>query len=125
MSVWDTVMSDTVGTVYRATTGKVDPWTTNEINQNAAQDISNASIPVGGTQPTISVDDALAQIQQQTAAVEANQPKNICGVTSADFNAWQCLTQSIPAWALWVGGGILVLILLGDLAPWARLAEGD
>ncbi len=61
MSNWyDTVLSNTVGLAYRATTGKVDPWTLNELHDDLNSGIKQALGP----------DATDAEIAQaQTAAV--------------------------------------------------------
>ncbi len=66
MSVFDSVMSDTVGVVYRATTGSVDPWTKNQIAQQQAADVVKASTDASDPTalPTVSPEDAASQAQQ-------------------------------------------------------------
>jgi hypothetical protein len=51
-------MSDTVGVVYRATTGSVDPWSKQELVDQEASGIVQASAG------TITPEDAAAQAQQ-------------------------------------------------------------
>jgi hypothetical protein len=63
MSLFDTIMSDTVGVAWRAASGTLDPWSVNEINQENAQNVVQAS---GGT---ISQQQALQQSQQDTQTV--------------------------------------------------------
>ena len=55
MSAWDTFMADTVGVVYRAGTGNVDPWTENELVSNA----TDANVAAG-------MDPATAATQAQS-----------------------------------------------------------
>jgi len=57
-SFFNTLSADTVGVVWRAATGTVDPWTKNELVAQNATDLVNAS---GGT---LSASDALAQAQK-------------------------------------------------------------
>jgi hypothetical protein len=128
-------MSDTVGVVYRATTGKPDPWTINEINHNHAQDILNGTRATGGSDlPPQSAeeqavyDQALAQQAGDTEGAIASQPKNSCSVTSSDFSLGACIKSDfamVPTWVWWVGGGLIALLILGELAPYVRLFERD
>lgn len=66
MSWFDTAMSDTVGVVYRAGTGSIDPWTKNQIAEQEAADIVKASTDASdpNAQPTVTPEDAAAQAQQ-------------------------------------------------------------
>lgn len=76
MGLWDTVMSDTVGVLYRAGTGKVDPWTQNEITDQAVSDCVKA----GGNQA-----DCQAQQSQTVSDVINSQPS---------LSWWQAFNQS-------------------------------
>lgn len=66
MSWFDTAMSDTVGVVWRAGTGSVDPWTKQEQVDQEAADIVKASTDQTdpNAEPTITPEDAAAQAQQ-------------------------------------------------------------
>jgi hypothetical protein len=64
MSIFDSVMSDTVGVVYRATTGSVDPWTKQElVDQQTAAVVQASTDPTTGV-ASITPEDAAAQAQQ-------------------------------------------------------------
>jgi|SRR5215469_13025410 len=66
MGFFDTVMSDTVGVVYRGATGSVDPWTKDQQVQDETAAIVQASTnqEQPNAEPTISPEDAAAQAQQ-------------------------------------------------------------
>lgn len=122
----DTIMSDTVGVVYRAATGKVDPWTTAEINNQAAQAKVDAS---GGT---VSFDDALAQAQQDSTAIQSNQlswwqsaqksfgSDDGSGCTIANISGCVGFDLSWAPYVLAIGGVLVVLWILG---PYVGLLE--
>jgi hypothetical protein len=85
MSFFDTVLSDTVGPVWRAATGTVDPWTKAAIIDDSSDDLVKSS---GGT---ITKEQA---VQQQAAIVtnvltnQVGNPYNTPGgSTSADPSA--------------------------------------
>src|SRR5882672_3268675 len=62
MSFFDTLMSDTVGVVYRAATGSVDPWTAAEMADQAglAQQQAGGSYEAGYEQSQQATDSANA-----------------------------------------------------------------
>lgn len=62
-SIYDSVMSDTVGVLYRAGTGSVDPWTKAQIqNDEAAAIVSASTDPTNpNAQPTVTPDQAAEQ----------------------------------------------------------------
>lgn len=55
-SLYDTVMGDTVGVLWRAASGTVDPWTKDQIVQNNAQALVKAS--AGTMSPSQAQNDA-------------------------------------------------------------------
>jgi hypothetical protein len=75
MGWWNTVMSDTVGTIYRAGTGKVDPWTKAEIVQNA----TDQCVKAGG-------DPTTCQQQQQQTVDDT--------IASSNVSWWEAFNQS-------------------------------
>ena len=66
MGFFDSVMSDTVGVVYRGATGSVDPWTKDQQVQDESAAIVQASTDQTdpNATPTISAEDAAAQASQ-------------------------------------------------------------
>jgi hypothetical protein len=126
--IFDTMMSDTVGVVYRASTGKVDPWTTSEINNLAAQDAVSAS---GGT---LDYATALAQAQNSTGAILANQNISWWSAFNTAFNVDDgsgctftnikgCLPNVDLSWAPYILGGVVILGILWVLRPYVGLVE--
>jgi hypothetical protein len=71
MSFIDSVLSNTVGVAYRAYTGNVDPWTKQQIVDDTAAGIHNASL-TGGVDPLTGELIGYA-VDSSTAAAQANQ----------------------------------------------------
>jgi len=128
-SWFDTFMSDTVGVLYQAGTGKVDPWTQNQIDSQGAQDIASAS------NGTISYDDALASVQQQSQQLAANpsMPTWLDGAKAWWSAAWNddgsgCSLITNPAgcypsWLPYAALGLGAILLLWVLRPYVVAAE--
>lgn len=125
MSLFDTVMSDTVGTLYRAATGKVDPWTQNEITDNAVSDCIKA-----GGNPA----DCQTQQAATVGAVVNSQPSltwwqafqqtygtdngSGCGVT----NLGGCVPFD-PTYLPYIAVGVGALLLLWLIRPFVVAVE--
>jgi hypothetical protein len=144
MSLWDTVMSDTVGVAFRAATGNVDPWTKQElIDQEAAGNVAAGGDPVtsqaqaeadvtatlktftlGGddrigadpSQASVSIPSLRAELDTLHSAT--NDDGSGCGIT----NLAGCV-PTIPTWVYWLAGGVLALGALYVLAPYVGLAS--
>lgn len=115
MGLGDTLLSDTVGVAWRAATGTVDPWTKNEIVDQAAADYQQAGM---------SPDQATAQAQQDvTTTLETFKlgdaaAKNIGYLGDPNFTgadpsqAKEGITQSLHAAGSIVktGSGVILAI---------------
>lgn len=75
MSLFDTIMSDTVGKVWEAASGTVDPWT----KSNLIQEQTDAVIAAGG--------DAATAEAQATADVTAALSTTIDPVNGQQFSS--------------------------------------
>ena len=66
MSWFDSVMSDTAGVVFRATTGSVDPWTKNvQVQQETDAIVKASTDPTNpDATPTVTPEQAADQAQQ-------------------------------------------------------------
>src|SRR5713226_6243032 len=143
MGLFDTVMSDTVGVVFRATTGNVDPWTKQQIIDQATAD----QIKAGATPATAKanaeqiVNDSLKTFtlggDDKVGADPSQASLSIPSGTSMKY-AWESLTNDngegcgitnlggcvpeIPSWVKWVAVGGLVLGGLWLLRPYIGLA---
>lgn len=144
MSWYDTVMSDTAGVVFRAATGNVDPWTKQQIiDEEAASLTKNGTVDpataqaqaesdVNATLKTftlggddrVGADPSQASISVPSLRSEMGAFKSLtnddgsgCGIT----NLAGCFT--IPTWAYWAVGGVLVLGALYVLGPYVGLAS--
>lgn len=144
MSFFDAVMSDTVGTLYRAGTGNVDPWTKQQIIDDAAAeniqagadpataqaqaeaDVTNTlkTFSLGGDDPT-GADPSqttglrLPSTQAEKAAFHSltNDDGSGCGITNLNG----CIPD-IPSWVKWTAASVLVLAALYLLGPYVNLA---
>lgn len=143
MSFLDSVMADTAGVVYRAATGAVDPWTKQElIDQATAAQIKAGADPaqaaaqaeqdvtttlqtftLGGDDP-VGADPSQAHLSlpsgqalRDTANSLTNDDGSGCGIT----NLAGCLPV-IPTWAYWAAGGVAVVGVLWLLRPYVGLA---
>jgi hypothetical protein len=144
MSLFDTVMSDTVGVVYRAGTGNVDPWTKQQIIDDAAADnikagadpataqrqaeadVTNTlkTFSLGGDDPTGADPSQATGLRLPSTQAEKTALKSLtnddgsgCGLT----NLGGCFPE-IPTWAKWAAGGVVVLGVLWLLRPYVGLA---
>lgn len=142
MSFLDTVMSDTVGVGYRAVTGNVDPWSKQEIIDQATADqikagadpataAANAQADVDATLQdfTLGGDDKVGADPSQSSGLNVpsfqaikdtvksatNDNGSGCGIT----NLGGCF--QIPTWAYWAAGGVAVLGVLYVLGPYVGL----
>jgi hypothetical protein len=75
MSWWDTVKANTIGTVYSAWTGNVDPYTVAQIKQDTAADITQAGQGLSPQQVKAQQDAAARTIDATLNVNEAN-PNN-------------------------------------------------
>lgn len=139
MSLYDEVMSDTVGVLWRATGGAiggstdpVDPWTTKILADQHAQDILNATRGTAGT-PQADVgpqNDAEQKIYDQAYqdslgdTDSANQAANerprcdLISIVKGDNTVSSCYP-----WLPWVAGGLGILVVLYILGPYVGLLE--
>lgn len=144
-SLYDSVMSDTVGTVFRAATGNVDPWTKQQlVDQETAQQVAAGVDPATAAQQansdvtgvlstyTMGGDDKIGADPSQASGINipsktalgaafkslGNDDGTGCGIT----NLGGCI-PTIPSWVKWAVAGVLVLGGLYILAPYAGLAS--
>jgi hypothetical protein len=143
MSLYDSIMSDTVGVVYRGATGNVDPWTKQEIVDNeaasqiqagadpaTAQDNAEANVTATLQDFTLGGDDrvgadpsqasiSLPSLQSLLTAAKSvsNDNGSGCGIT----NLGGCF--QVPSWVMWAGAAALALGALYVLAPYVGLAD--
>lgn len=116
MSMLNTFMADTAGVVYRAGTGKVDPWTQQELIDQAT-----AAYTQAGMDPTMAATQAATDIQTTAASSNVSwldAAKTTFGSAFTD-NGSGCgivnLGGCVPPWIVWVaiaGGAILLLWVL-------------
>lgn len=143
MGLFDTFMSDTVGLVWRASTGSVDPWTKQEIiDQGVAADIQAGADPdqarqeqtqvVTDTLKTFSLgggDPVGADPSQAKLSLPSLQAiKDALGSLTKDNGSGCGLTNlggcvQIPSWVWWVGGGLAALLILNTLGPYVGLLK--
>jgi hypothetical protein len=144
MSFLDTIMSDTVGVAYRAATGSVDPWTKQElIDQAAADNIKAGADPataqaqaeadvtstlstftLGGDDP-VGADPSQAKLSipsGQSMSDTFNSLTNDNGTGCGITNLAGCL-PTVPTWAKFAVGGVAVLGVLWLLRPYIGLAN--
>ena len=141
MSVIDSVLGDTIGVVWRASTGTVDPWTKQEIIDNGTQSNIQAGMdPTTAAQQSESdVTDTLSSFtlggSDQTGA-DPSQAKLALPSYTALQDTWQSLTNDdgsgcgvtnlggcFPSWLPYVVIGVGVLAVLWVLRPYAELLE--
>ncbi len=138
MSWFDTAMSDTVGVVWRAGTGTVDPWTKAQIVDQEAADLQKAQ----GTTDQFTADQAAEQAATDVGSslstftlggddpIGADPSQATLRIPSSQAykKTWQSLTNddgtgcgitniagcvTIPSWAWWVAGGVAALAVIG------------
>lgn len=124
MSMFDTFMADTVGVVYRAGTGKVDPWTKQELADAAAADLVRAGMTPEAAQTqaekdteatTASSNVSYADAARTTFGSAFSDNGSGCGIT----NIGGC----VPPWVAWAAVGVGVLVVLYVLGPYVGLFE--
>jgi len=145
MSLFDTFMSDTVGVVYRAGTGNVDPWTKQElIDQETAGNVAAGGDPVSSaTQAeadvtstlktfTLGGDDRVGADPSQTTGINlpshqalkdtfqslTNDDGSGCGIT----NLAGCFPE-VPSWLPYAVIGVGIAGVLWLLRPYIGLAN--
>jgi hypothetical protein len=106
-SLYCTLMSDTVGVLYRAASGTVDPWTKNQIVCNETQ-----SLIAAGASPS----DAAMQAQNDATGTLTTNPGGgadpsqfWCGLKKSASSAFD-LTGNLGKTILFVGIGAVLLI---------------
>ena len=125
----NTFGSDTLGTVYRAATGKVDPWTQN-LQESQAYD---AVIAAGGTpeQAQAALDSIAPTATSSPASGQSNSSllgswfSNLstdngtgCSIIT---NPGGCVPASV--WYALLAGGVLIILYV--LGPYVGLLERD
>lgn len=145
MSLYDSFMADTVGLAYRAGTGNVDPWTKQQIVDDAAAsniaagadpataqaqaeaDVTNTlkTSTLGGDDP-VGADPSqttglrIPSLQSEKTAVKSltNDNGSGCGLT----NLGGCVPE-IPSWVKWAAAGVVALGALYVLGPYVGLVS--
>ena len=73
MGLLDSILSNTVGVAYRATTGNVDPWTVDQQKQDVAAAVAQASGPnADPAQVAIAQAQAQAEIDAELMSAHAH-----------------------------------------------------
>jgi hypothetical protein len=142
-SLYDSVMSDTVGVLFRAGTGNVDPWTKQQlIDQAAADQVAAGADPATAQAQaeedvtdtlksfTLGGDDRVgADPSQASLSLPSGQSLKTalyslthdtgdgCGIT----NLGGCI--KIPSWVFYVAGAAGVLAVLYILGPYVGLLK--
>lgn len=128
MGLFDTIMSDTVGVVYRAASGKVDPWTKNEIVQNAVSDCVKA----GGDpndcqqqqQQTVDTTLATSNVSWWQATKDIfNNPDDGSGCSITNIKGCVPLPDIDLSWVPYALAGLGVIALLWVLRPYVVAVE--
>ena len=144
MSMFDTFMSDTVGVAFRAATGSVDPWTKQELIDNAAadqvkagadpataqaqaeQDVTDtlSSFTLGGDDP-VGADPSQAKLSIPSGQSMSDTFKSLtndngtgCGIT----NLAGCM-PTLPTWTKFAAAGVIVIGVLWLIRPYVGLAN--
>jgi hypothetical protein len=127
VSIFDTVMSDTVGVVYRAATGKPDQWTIAEIADEAAK----AQMQASGGKIDYDTAYAAALVQAQSVADQSSATTSwwdIAKQTYFNDNGTGCGISNMggcyPSWFPYVVVGGVFILLLWVLRPYVELADG-
>lgn len=124
MSVFDSIMSDTVGTVYRAATGKVDPWTQSELTDQATQSYVQA-----GMTPEAAASQAAQDIQTTISSASStwlDAAKTTFGSAFHDDGSGCGITNlggCFPSWFPYVVIGAGVIFVLWLLRPYVEILE--
>jgi hypothetical protein len=86
MSLLDSVLGDTVGTLWSAASGTVDPWTKQSLIDDEASELVQAS---GGN---VSLQDATAEAQND---VTAGLSQTSDGVSADPSNFWGAIAPNL------------------------------
>lgn len=143
MSLYDSFMSDTAGVLFRAATGNVDPWTKQQIiddaaaaNERAGMDPATAqttaesdvtttlkTFTLGGDDRT-GADPSQASLSLPSGRSLADAFHSLthddgsgCGIT----NLGGCI--QIPSWVWYAAGGVGILAILYILGPYVGLLK--
>jgi hypothetical protein len=127
LNLWDSIASNTLGVVYRAYTGNVDPWTLNQIKADTAAGIGKASgdsadpgvIAYRQQQAGAEIDTALRTIDahpDQSAGLPRIPGLGVVG--SPEFLA---KLQKIVLWTI-AGGAVLSIAYFGFI--YSRTIKG-
>lgn len=140
MSIFDTVLSDTIGVPFRAVTGNVDPWTKAELIDDAAaaqvaagadpataQATADAAVTAQLKTFTLGGSDRVgADPSQATFSLPSSRALGDafhtddgsgCGLT----NVAGCLPD-VPSWVYWAAGAAGIAAVLWLLRPYIGLA---
>lgn len=108
MNVFDEVMADTVGVVYRAATGKPDPWTIALLQQDQVAGVVGA-----GGSPAAAAAQAAQDVPAAINSSPATQGGFIWGAQSAlGLQPGSSLPSFSSSTALEYGVIILILLIL-------------
>ncbi len=122
----NTFLADTAGVVYRAASGKVDPWTKAELIDEATSNYIRAGMDPATAQGQAATDISTtadsSNVSYGAAAsgtlknlFSGGDPSQPCGVTN--------LGACVPTWVPWAVVGFGVLLVLYVLAPYVGLAD--
>jgi hypothetical protein len=122
-SLFNSFMADTAGVVFRAATGNVDPWT----KANIVSEATRAYIQAGA-------DPSKAALQAQKDVTNVLKDFTLGGTDKVGADPSQAkisipsatsLFDAVPGWALWAGGGVILLGVLFILAPYVKIATRE
>lgn len=104
-SLFCTFMADTVGVVYRAASGTVDPWTKNQIVCCETQSLIRA-----GMSPNDAASQAQSDATVTLTSTKSDPSQFFCGLKNSVSSAF-CLTNNLGKSILFIGIGALLLLL--------------
>lgn len=110
MSIYDTLMGDTVGIVWRAGTGTVDPWTKANLQQDETAGLVKASGSSGQYDQTSAAAQAQNDVTSTLRAANADPSQALAGLKNSLSEAFS-LSGSLGKTMLFVGIGGLLLVI--------------
>jgi hypothetical protein len=111
-SLYDEFMSDTVGVLWRAASGTVDPWTKQMLicQQVAGVTAAGGSSSTATTQANGDVTTTLTTFSTPGNSTGADPSQFLDGLKNSISSAF-CLTNNLGTSILYIGLGILALVV--------------
>lgn len=120
MSFVDTVLADTVGVVWSAASGTVDPWTKQELQDQESAGLQNAGVPQAqaDAQAASDVTTSLQKAFPNSAQPSADPSAFSAGAASTWSKISSAASSIVPSTK-----GLLIVVAIAAVALWLLLGR--